>query len=546
MCTRKEVKWMDREFNLLEEGWIPVSKNGEVREVSLKEALINAHQYDGLQSEMATLDAAVLRQMLAVLQTVFYRYDESGNFSPAKNADQIIDRFEAVWNEGKLPAWVIEKYLDSWKDKFWLFDEKEPFGQALSAEKGTEYKTSKLIGSISESNNKIRIFSPRSGEDKREISYPEAARWLIHINAYDDTSNKKKQKGLPSCGAGWVGQLGQIYVKGKNLFETLMLNLVLLDEKGELWGEPSPAWEKPARQYERTEIPVPDNLAALYTLASRRILLKKNENKKVAGFRLLGGDFFNKTNAFIEPHTLWKQRKETKKGAAPEFVPKRMDPSRQIWRDFASIAVPEGKHLPGIVSWIETLRDYDILDDNYQTSFTFCGPVYGDKDFMINDMAGDSLQMHLSLLGDDKLIWAKRIEEEIAKCDQLAGSAGYLFADIARAAGGDDEYIPKHAYEKGKERMYELINPEFTKWLAQVDPASGYEIDDYIKFWNRTAKDLAFQLSKEAGKDAPISAYLGRQIDNKGTKKLISLPKAQSWFHHTVNQIYGEVENEHS
>ena len=48
----------------------------------------------------------------------------------------------------------------------------------------------RIIGS----SNKTRLFPPRTGEDKTEVSYGEAARWLLYVNGYDDTSAKPKGK----------------------------------------------------------------------------------------------------------------------------------------------------------------------------------------------------------------------------------------------------------------------------------------------------------------------------------------------------------------
>ena len=38
-------------------------------------------------------------------------------------------------------------------------------------------------------------------------------------------------------GAGWLGKLGYIQAQGNNLFETLMLNLTLLQDGVKLWGK---------------------------------------------------------------------------------------------------------------------------------------------------------------------------------------------------------------------------------------------------------------------------------------------------------------------
>ncbi|MBF1269036.1 MAG: type I-E CRISPR-associated protein Cse1/CasA, partial [Oribacterium parvum] len=60
-------------FNLLEENWIRVLEEGEMKEVSLITIFENAEKYRCLAGEMATQDFAMLRFLLAVLHTVFSR-----------------------------------------------------------------------------------------------------------------------------------------------------------------------------------------------------------------------------------------------------------------------------------------------------------------------------------------------------------------------------------------------------------------------------------------------------------------------------------------
>ena len=164
---------------------------------------------------------------------------------------------------------------------------------------GTEYGAAKLNGEMSESSNKLRLFPLYAGQSKDQLSYPQAARWLLCVNGYDDTSAKPKGKGLPSVGAGWLGKIGFIQAQGDNLYETLMLNLTLLRDGRECWGESKPCWELEApKSAERTEICCPDNPAQLLTLQSRRLLLHRT-GENVDGFCLLGGDFFSLD--FLQP-----------------------------------------------------------------------------------------------------------------------------------------------------------------------------------------------------------------------------------------------------
>ena len=57
-----------REFNLIDEAWIPViDKEGSPREVSIREALLNAHEYRDLGGELATTRFAIARLLLAII-----------------------------------------------------------------------------------------------------------------------------------------------------------------------------------------------------------------------------------------------------------------------------------------------------------------------------------------------------------------------------------------------------------------------------------------------------------------------------------------------
>ena len=69
----------DTDFNLIDEPWIRVTdKNCNIIEVSLKDAIINAHEYKALKGELPTQDVAVMRLILAIIHTVISRYDEDG------------------------------------------------------------------------------------------------------------------------------------------------------------------------------------------------------------------------------------------------------------------------------------------------------------------------------------------------------------------------------------------------------------------------------------------------------------------------------------
>lgn len=88
-----------------------------------------------------------------------------------------------------------------------------------------------------------------------------SARWLLYLNGFDDAALKPhipKEQREGKIALAWLGQLGFVYAKGNNLFETLLLNLVLLRPDHSLWGENCPAWERETpRSEELRVIPLP-------------------------------------------------------------------------------------------------------------------------------------------------------------------------------------------------------------------------------------------------------------------------------------------------
>ena len=506
----------NKSFNLLDEAWIRVIyPDCREDEVSLKQFFSGVHTYTDLAGELPTQNAAVLRLLLAVLHAVFYRFDEEGNPSEITNSDDVYDRWQALWEMGRFPAEPIERYLESYRDRFDLFDDKRPFYQVPQAKIGTEYSSAKLNGEISESGNKKRLFPTITGEEKNTLSYAEAARWLLYVNAFDDTSSKPKGKNLPSPGAGWIGKLGFIQAVGRNLFETLMLNLVLLNENDEPWGNPQPVWELDTpRASERTNIACPDNQAELLTLQSRRLLLTE-ENDRITGYYLLGGDFYEKENAFSEQMTVWKPVLNGKREIVG-FQPARHNHERKMWQDFSGIAaVNEKHHMPGVVSWMNRLLEYSCLPPQTIGVYRIASVQYGDKDFFVTDVFEDSLTFHLNLLSELNGKWIERITNEVTGCERLAWAVGTLAKELDLAAGGNGE----SSAERAKEQLYYRIDVPFRSWLLTLDAdQSDIEREEKSVEWRNTAVQIADRLGQELIKQAGPAAFSGKSVESNKQK----------------------------
>ncbi|NMD38873.1 MAG: type I-E CRISPR-associated protein Cse1/CasA, partial [Christensenellaceae bacterium] len=118
-------------YNLLDEAWISViiDDKGHSKEVSLKELFKNAHLYRDLAGDTRTQDFVILRVILAVIYTVFSRFNYNGEpyeyfdidekYSQVSSVDEedlepyldeMLDTWKKVWNTAKFPE-IINEYL---------------------------------------------------------------------------------------------------------------------------------------------------------------------------------------------------------------------------------------------------------------------------------------------------------------------------------------------------------------------------------------------------------------------------------------------------
>jgi CRISPR system Cascade subunit CasA len=519
---------MDGEFSLLHEPWIVVlDKHGSSREAPLLGVLREAHEYRSLAGELPTQDVALLRFLLAVIYSVFTRYDPDGNFAPLDNEPDALGRWAEIWERGHFPMPPLEKYLDNFSERFFLFHPETPFYQVAGLERGTKYTASKLMGDLSESGNKVRLFAMRTGDAKKSLAYAEAARWLIYLNAFDDTSSKPSVRGgtLSSPGAGWLGKLGLVYVAGQNLFETLMLNFALTKEGYKPGGA---IWEKGVKKEERTQIPFPETRAELLSLQSRRIELLRQDGG-VIGYKLLGGDFFEKENAFIEYMTMWHKDRDKHKES---FSPKRHNPAKAFWRDFSALAAKRADAVrPGVVDWVEKLKSENLLQKRVVT-FQTASVKYGDKDFFVDDVFSDSIVVNAALLTQLGEEWLPRIEDAVKKTEESVNRFGDFARNLGICAGGEGDA------DSAKERAYHALDGPFRAWLAGIDPAG--DMDEKVGEWfaqtHETVYALAYGLLAEAGE----TALVGRYVKGDGGKEtLFTAPVVHAWFTSAVRKILG-------
>ena len=533
------------EFNLIYEPWIIVrTAEGARQEVSLLDVFKNAQQYHSLAGELPAQDTAVLRLLLAIMHGALGGKDINGTPFPDDTDNQIdgaLELWKTLWSDG-LPYDRIKAYLEEFEDRFYLFHEKTPFYQIPGLDKRDDvfgpFNVAKLNGEISESDNKIRLFQQRAGDEKTSLSYAESIRWLLYYNSYTETFGKLEGKGKTgksdlSVGVGWLGKLGLVSVVGNNLFQTLMLNFVLLDKNENPWRDGKPIWEKPVNLRERNAIPLPASQVELLTLQSRRVQLERN-NDRVVSFRFVSGDIFPQEEAFSEMMTAWRYGKQ-QNDKNERYRPKPFQSSVQLWRDFASLVVQsevDGRRMPGVIWWLKHLIGEGILPSESHFRFQTSGITYGTMQAAINDVFSDSLSFNAGLLSDLHSSWITNIIDELGLTDKLVREVGNLAQNIARAAGiKDGRGEMNHgatARDEAKSMTYYRLDDNFRLWLESIDPVTDKIYDKCDEWWG-IAQSIVRAYGREIIGNCSPQALVGRSNQ--------SAVEAYNWFlYYTKNK----------
>lgn len=553
-------------YNLLDEAWIPVmvDNSGNTNKVSLLEILGNADKYVSLACDTKTQEFAVMRLLLAITHTVFSRFDADGR---AYEVIELEDRFRQkedvkvryqeqyeedllstwknLWDSGKYPI-IVNEYLEKWRDRFYLFDDKFPFFQVLESDMSTEKtgknrKPSEILGKninrkISESANKIALFSPKNEyrNNKEILSEDEIARWLITFQGYTGLSDKvifgeEKYK----ASKGWLFDIGGIFLEGKNLFETLVLNMVMVDDKNYFLNSQKPSWEYSSEEILERKMNCvdPDNLAELYTTWSRAIYIDPEiDVSKAFSMSIVKLPDINHVDAFLEPMTIWRfnENGENK----DRFTPRKHPINQSMWRSFGNIVLPDSKEVnkenrtPGIIRWFQKIsNDYDNLrikisavsmqDDGNATSWV---PV---------DEIVDSLNVCEVLVTDDEEDgWILRVTEAIDNTKSAISNTFRRFMiDIKEIRNLEAMTI----VNENVNELYYLIDHPFRDWLSSI--REDDDKDEKVIEWRRTLRKIILKKTEEVLSQASNRDYIGIKKDSK----MFNIADAYSKFMYFLN-----------
>ncbi|MDK7063282.1 type I-E CRISPR-associated protein Cse1/CasA [Gardnerella vaginalis] len=553
-------------FNLLDEPWISVivDEKGHNKLVSITDVFKNASEYKALAGDMKTQDFALLRILLAVLHTVFSRYDIQGNSrefdSDEEDKDdfneETMDIWREVWNSKKFPDAVF-KYLEQWHDHFYLFDDKYPFFQVLKQDidskklggkSPSEISGKNINRLISESNNKIAVFSPKDNVDnnKSSLTEPQLARWIITLQSYAGLADKtmfgtEKYK----ASKGWLFDLGGIEIVGSNLFETLMLNCVLVGEMQSPEKRQKPCWEYSGTEniensFYETFI---DNISQLYTRWSRAIYINPDiDLDKPISVSIVKLPDINHKNAFIEPMTVWQYNKEGEN--KDKYTPRKHRTEEAMWRSFGLLTSQElydgsvKNHKPGIMEWLNkikhditgcsiSLQAISMKDDGNATSWVptdeICDTLYIDE-VVVTDNADDG--------------WVYRINNEV---EYTRSAIGFIYKqfllDICEIRNRNKDDATKYS-AKYISHVYFLVDRPFREWLANIKPKDS--MNERCAQWRNTLHNILINEAKGMLENATLRDFTGRPSDQSEKESTKNIVTAYNIFTSRLKKLSGK------
>lgn len=558
-------------YNLLEESWIPVieAKNSESKKVSLIEIFENAEKYTDIATDTKTQDFAITRLLLAILQTVFSRFDYQGNphigieldekFKQVHDVeeddiDDYTDSLKETWKnlwESKKFSKIVSDYLNIWKDHFYFLDDKYPFYQVRKEDIGEKNINKKNPSSISgkninrmisESGNKVALFSPKSdaNSNKEILKEDEALRWLLTFQGYSGLSDKvifgKDKYDVPNS-KGWLFDIGGIYLSGKNLFDTLLLNLILPNPDENFIGK----IERPCWEYDSSEIirnylsnKNPDNLSELYTNWSRAIYVDpKKDFTEAFYFDIVKIPEINHLDAFLEAMTLWKV--DASGPDKDKFKPRKHTFGESLWRSFGLISnldeTSESKtKVPGIIKFNnnlkETIGEYEIViksismkDDGNATSWVPVDEIYDDmaiKEMVLSDTYKNG--------------WVPRINDEVDLTKKVVGGIfGYFISDLMTVRNDKSKTFKNQRVEE----LYYKLNDPFKEWLASIE--KNDDKNKKTREWRDELKSLVINEAKKIIFQASSRDYRGIAKDGK----VMNIATCYNKFINILNKTIG-------
>ena len=528
--TYKATDTADVSFDLTRERWLPVLRDGVATEVSLRDALIDAHRIDGLAPEVPTMLPVVLRHVL--LPVVI---DSHG--LPASAHE-----WAELHAQGRLAADTINAHLDRHNDRFDLFHPTTPFAQVAGLAKASgKLDPAQLLVQTAPVGNNVPLFAAVKDGEPLQLTPAQAARWLLHTHSWDTAGIKSGAVGDPTVKNGKghgqpgpLGRIGPVVPAGATLFDTLLLNIPYTPDG--LPGGDAPWWrrEHPDATWQEREA---TGLLDLLTWQTRRIRLHPSITADgdvvVDQVMVAAGDRLA-VRPDWDPHTGWRLDSNN------EPTPAKHRADRAVWAGLSSLlALPEHEHAyptaSPLLRQVGVLRGEEHLLADYPLRIHTCGIDYGNMQASIEHLFADQIPL--------PVVAMRRNTDMRATLDHIAATTGELESAVdkldyalRKALGAD----PSGWEAKPSLQLLTRLDQR-ARHLLRLLVEHPDRTRDAEDCWDRIARAAALDIGRQLLDRIPPSAYTAGANHN-GEVRADVLTSVQAAFYRRIDDAVALTE----
>lgn len=353
-------------------------------------------------------------------------------------------------------------------------------------------------------------------------------------------------------GTGWLGGIGGVYAEGANLFETLMLNWVLYDDRYDLeyyrlFGNVNdiPVWEK-------DEVPSADmddqssfaGPVQAMTWQSRRIRLVPNEERtRVIGVVNCYGDAVTLYNTDgFEKMTAWRRSipQQKKLGLpTPPHMPVTHDASKALWRGLEPILCvgDDGDFRPGIIRWLEEIRTEVLGSEEHVLNMVTIhaqGMTYGTQSSFFETGIDDNLSLSMMMFRHDYAGIAAVVD--VVKRTDKAVTVLTTFVRNLRSAAGEHSGKTQEIADQIRESAYADLDMLFRDRLANFDESQNPVA--YSNAWLDEVHRMLLMMGRDYLSQSPVPVF---EEHESGRFGVMSAPLAQLLFRGSLNKELGRI-----
>lgn len=568
-------------ISLIDDPWIEVfdARDFQTKTVSLSELFANAQHYRQLAGDTHAQDLAMLRLLEAILLTVYSRRDANGKpyewlmlnemdyptIDREKAFDQapraLLQTWQTLFQRGCFTDDVVN-YLNHYRyafsfsgdggfcqvptDVYNLLSRRNVPSKWSTSTTGTVV-VKQLNRRVSESNNSRAIFAAKSSRFVNRIEMPELARWLLTYQGFTGVTDKTKLDRVNEpVSKGWLYGFSPVYARGKNLFETLMLNLTLgVGDAENSWMQ-KPVWEYDPKDYIAHLInkEKPVGAAEVYTSWARMLHVEWNDAMPdlpkvyTTGLPKLNDELIEQA---LEPMAVWKWR--DKDEIFKPFNHTLNNISQRMWRHFGLYFPTEqnfdrlDSHVreSGVVRWLKLLKRKGGLPADFVITLNTIELVdNGDSSSRMPAFEiCDTLGLDANLVIDEN---GMRIVEQVVEfTNQVGKYYWHLASNLATLRTGSNDLSNKTRAAIINQTMntfYESLNEPFVNALSEWTPANA---EAQLKHY----QDVILPRAVDADLDELLLRAAPRDLIGKvdpDTKQTVNLYTLINRFKATVNK----------